>query len=310
MSASFSNLLPIGHFKLVYQVDGRYVNDHCIVRDRDGVFHLFYIDGIVGMGCYDLGNEVIIGHATSVDLYSWRTEEPALVADTSLPWEERGIFAPYVIEHHGRWYMFYSSHNLAKAQYMCLATSENLFAWRRYCSNPLFLPSLTWAYWASNEPCSCRDPHVIKHEQYGFIMYWVADMKHPRNHSCIAASVSSDLFHWQEVGPVLVRRWSYDEHYTTKTESPCVVGRGDRYVLFYRHGDGTKYCISDDPLDWHGRDSHLLCTSHASEVFEADGHWWITSCSRPPEDVEHKFDRTRGLYIASLEWCGDRPVVL
>jgi sucrose-6-phosphate hydrolase SacC (GH32 family) len=301
---------PVDNFQLVYQVAGRYVNDHCIVRDDTGFFHLFYTDGVVGMGCYDLGNEQVIGHATSRDLHSWRTEEPALISSPLLPWEERGIFAPYVIRVNEIWYMFYSSHNLAKAQYICLATSRDLYRWERYSGNPLFVPSASWAYWSEDEACSCRDPHVLPHPRFGFIMYWVADMKHPRDHSCIAASVSRDLVHWREIGPVLVRKWSFYESYTTKTESPCVIQRGDRYILFYRHGDGTKYCCSDDPLDWHGRDSSLLATCHASEIFEVDGQWWITHCSRPIDDLTHRFDRTCGLYLARLAWKGWRPVVL
>ena len=308
--------LPVGQFELVYEVEGRYVNDHCIVRDDGGTFHLFHIDGITGMGCYDLGNETVIGHATSDDLYHWQTQPPALEVgpgqpwEMARPWEERGIFAPYVIRYEGLWLMYYSSHSMAKAQYMNLATSTDLYHWDRHPINPLTLPSRSWAFWKDTEGCSCRDPHVIPHEEHGFIMYWVGDMKQPRDHSCIAASVSRDLKHWQEVGPVLEKRWSYDEYLTMKTESPCVLRFGDRYILFYRHGNGTKYCWSDDPLDWHGRDSYLLSTSHASEIFEADGQWWITSCSRPPDDVEHRFDRTKGLYIARLEWRGEQPVVV
>jgi hypothetical protein len=141
-------------------------------------------------------------------------------------------------------------------------------------------------------------------------MYWVADMKHPRDHSCIAASVSRDLYNWQEIGPVLVRRRSYDEYFTMKTESPCVLRFGDRYIMFFRHGNGTKYIWSDDPLDWHDRDAALLSTCHAAEIFEVDGEWWITNCSRPPDDIEHSADRSKGLYLARLVWNGTMPEVV
>lgn len=307
-----------GRFQKVFEVPGRYVNDHCLVR-LEGQFHLFYIDGEVGQGCYDPGNETIIGHATAADMLGpWEVQAPALVHDPSLPWEERGIFAPFVIAVGDRSYMFYSSHNLAGAQYMCLATSEDLVTWERHAANPLFVPSKSWAYWDEGAPTSCRDPHVVPHEAYGYIMYWVGDMNEPRDHSCIAASVSRDLVHWQEVGPVMIRHHSDLEMLTCKTESPCVIRRSmrwdggppeDLYFLFYRHGNGTKVCVSRDPLDFHGRDSVMFSTAHAAEIVEFDGQWTVTNCSRPPGDLAHKEDRRHGLWVARMEWQNGWPVV-
>ena len=294
----------LGKFDKVFEVEGRYVNDHCLIF-HEGLHHLYYIDGEVGKGCYDLGNEIMSGHATSPDLRNWTAQDPALVRDENLEWEERGIYAPYVIEHGGVFYMFYASHNLAKAQYMCLATSADLVNWTRHHRNPLFVPSGQWADWAEDKPCSCRDPHVVKHEDHGFIMYWVADMKQPPDHSCIAASVSKDLVFWQEIGPVLIRHHSDLELHTCKTESPCVVRLDDVQFLFYRHGAGTKVCSSNDPLDFHGRDSVLFSTAHAAEVFQHQGQWHVTSCSRPPEDVFHEQDRQHGLYLGKMTWTED-----
>ena len=72
-------------------------------------------------------------------------------------------------------------------------------------------------------------------------------------------------------------------------------------------GGAQEYVISDDPLDFQHHEAYFLATSHASEIFEWQGRWYITSCSRPVEDVEHKQDRTRGLYLAGMEWDGIRP---
>ena len=296
-------------FRKVYEIKGRYINDHCFISHCNEM-HLFYIDGETGKGCYDIGNEVIIGHAVSKDLISCEEKQPALVYDQSLYFEERGIFAPYVYEKEGRFYMFYSSHNLSKAQYMCLAFSDNLYDWQRYEKNPLFIPSSDWALWNESIPCSCRDPHIFYDEDKNkYISLWVADIKENKKLSCIAASVSKNLLSWQEAGPVLIRKHSFYESIICKTESPCLVKKNNLYYLFYRHGSGTKYCISDSYTDFTYCDSYYLGPSHASEIFLFNNQWYISSCSRLVSDLEHKTDRSTGLYLARLSWEGLHPEI-
>jgi len=294
-------------FREVFRDEGRYVNDHCFIAAGD-TLHLFYIDGEVGKGCYDLGNEVIIGHASSRNLADWVKHGPAIVYDTSLSHEERGIFAPYVIEKDGMYYMLYSSHNMKKAQYICLARSTDLFEWTRYGFNPVIVPEGGGFLWNADIPCSCRDPHIY-HENGTYYVYWVGDMADDSEKSCIALSVSDDLLHFRQVGPVLVKRHSFGEAYVMKTESPCVIRRHGRYYLFFRHGDGTKYCISDDLYDFNGCEVHLLGPSHASEIFEFRGRWYISSCSREPGDIRHLGDRTKGLYLAELDFDEVHPKI-
>lgn len=297
-------------FVSVYQSDGRYVNDHCFIFDGSN-WHCFYIDGTLGMGCYDEGNEIQIGHATSSDLSSWQYRGSALIRDIGLPHERRGIFAPYVVERDGEYLMYYASHNQECAQYMCLARSDDLFAWTRCEANPLFIPSAQWALWREDIPCSNRDAHVFfDANRSRYLLYWVADMKCRADLSCIAASESLDMVHWQELGPVLVRRHSAFESYTMKTESPCVVYRHGRYFLFYRHGDGTYYCMSDDPVDFTYSNSYYLGPCHAAEVFEHDGCWYVSSCSRDVCDLRHATDRSRGLYLACLVWEDIHPEIV
>ncbi|MFO7612506.1 MAG: family 43 glycosylhydrolase [Clostridia bacterium] len=297
-------------FQAVYEPEGRYVNDHCFVMNGD-TMHLFYIDGEIGKGCYDIGNETIIGHASSRDLMHWKQHPPALVYDQSLQHEKRGIFAPYVAKKEGMFHMFYSSHNMEKAQFICLAFSEDLFNWERSVGNPVLVPDKRQFLWDESIPCSCRDPHIHREEIDGiYYMYWVADMRSEDEHSCIAVAVSSDLKRFRRQKPVIVKRHSFDEAYTMKTESPCLIARHGLYYLFYRHGDGTKYCISDKPDDFKGRQSYLLGPSHAGEIFEFKGSWYISSCSREPNDLGHITDRTKGLYLARLSFESVHPKII
>jgi Beta-fructosidases (levanase/invertase) len=294
-------------FEKVFQTEGRYVNDHCFVCKGDEI-HLFYIDGEVGKGPYVLGNEITIGHAVSNDLHHWSECRPALVRDEMLDFEERGIFAPYIVKRKDLYYMYYSSHNIQGAQFMCLATSKDLFEWRRFSGKPLFYPSTTWAEWEENIPCSCRDPHIFYDEdQERYVMLWVADIKDQPFQSCIAASYSRDLIRWKEIGPILVRKHSRLECFTMKTESPCLIKKDGLFYLFYRHGNGTKYCISENYNDFTYGDSYYLGPCHASEIFNIDEEWYISSCSREVGDIFHNYDRTSGLWIAKLSWEGMHP---
>lgn len=292
-------------FRHVLHIEGRYINDHCIVRNGD-TYHLFYILGDVGKGCYTPGNEVVIGHSVSDDLASWRQVAHAVTIDRDHPWESAHVFAPYVIEASGRFYLFYSSDNPHGAQYINLAVSDDLMTWDRHPENPILTPP-GWALWDGAMPCSCRDPHVIAHADFGYLLYYVADLPEDPPQSCIAVARSLDLVHWDSAVPVLSRRHSSLEAFVCKTESPCVVARNGFYYLFYRHGNGTKFAISSTPLSWHGCDSYMLGPTHASEVAVFDNRWAVTSCSRPIEDVEHQYDRSAGLWIGSLRWNSDWP---
>lgn len=129
--------------------------------------------------------------------------------------------------------------------------------------------------------------------------------------SCVAAATSTDLIHWADRGPVLTRRRvGFDEFRYAHPESPCVVKHGDLYYLFWKGGSGTRYVISENPLDFEDRDEYGLISSHASKVFQFGDRWFITSCSRQIKDVTHSYsDRTRGLYLAEIIWGDFHPTV-
>jgi hypothetical protein len=124
----------------------------------------------------------------------------------------------------------------------------------------------------------------------------------------VAASVSDDLIHWQEVGPVYVRQ-AWDEDPTRALESPCVVYKDDRYFLFFKHGWGTHFVVSQTPWDFRQHASYQLGACHAAEIFQWQGQWWVTHCSGDPDDYLYReSNRTRGLFMGHLEWpTGEHP---
>ena len=299
-------------FQLVYDTGRRYVNDHCFA-ERNGRLHLFHIVGPLGKGCYDAGSEVSFGHASSADLRNWQTSEDVLSVDPRSPFERDHIFAPHVAERGGVYFMFYAGIDVAsRRESMCLATSGDLSSWAKHPFNPVFRPSRHWAEYAASPGIwgCCRDPHVLAHPRYGYILYYVAWMKGTGGRLvAIGSAVSEDLYTWQDTGPVMVRAMAADGG-TASMESPCVVARDGTYYLFYKHRDGTRLVVSDDPFQFTDREDEWFSCAHAAEVFEVAGRWYISSCAREPTDLYHeRSDRTKGLYLASLEWQGDRPVI-
>lgn len=297
-----------GCFRLVYDIKPRYVNDHCFI-EAGGRLHLFHITGSAGGGPYDSGNEVTFGHAVTTDLLNWHALPDVLSVDPVSSFEPHHIFAPYVIRHQDRFYLFYAGINqVIQAEAMCLAVSDDLVSWHKHPFNPVFRPSYVWAEYnpGSGVWACCRDPHVIAHPQYGFILYYVSWIKNTRgNMAAIGAAISDNLVTWQDVGPVLVRERAWD-HSTTSMESPCVVERDDQFYMFYKHRDETRLLISPDPLHFTDCQDKWFSPAHAAEVFSYHGGWYISSCSRDLLDVRHTWsDRTRGLYLASFVWADE-----
>jgi hypothetical protein len=90
-----------------------------------------------------------------------------------------------------------------------MATSDDLVPWQRTSHPVASTPDTSWAaYHQSGIPVACRDPHVIRHPQYGFILYYASQMRNDSGtgvRGCIAAATSSDLIHWVNHGHLLLR---------------------------------------------------------------------------------------------------------
>ena len=328
--------VELGVFREVLSIPGRYLNDHCLIR-HDGLWHMF---GITGSVEDPTKRETSFAHATSPDLECWKVRPDPLKATAAWP-ENLGIIAPYVIEHRGRFFMYYSGVDQWTIQRLCLATSHDLVTWDRYPANPIIVPSLSWSKWPGyglptphelgltesdisgpgrriyarqfgGTYGGCRDPHVLHLNDGTFVIYWVSRLQeqHGHNRVCVAASISPDLIHWQEVGPIFsAEAWPFDEEPTLEVESPCVIPKDGRYWLFFKHGWWTHYVSSPSPLDFSGQPVSRLGFVHAAEVFLWRDTWWITHCSGDPVDFRYrKSNRTRGLYLGKLDWPhGGKP---
>ena len=317
-------------FRYVFDIPNEYINDHCLVYDGR-LWHLYFIEGFQSTTdvWYRDSNETLIGHATSRDLLDWKLESPALRTGPTGSLDEGHVIAPNVIERDGLYYMFYGGKEGHVAyrggEHMLLATSTDLYNWNRYSASPIHRPDTSWAWYrpagylgSSGGPVSFRDAHLLADSAYGYILYYVAQLRrnpakgtYDGDYSCIAAATSRDLVHWVDRGPLVVRKsLGTEANDRAHPESPCVIKREGIYYLFWTSGNGTRYVFGNDPLHFFDEGETFLATSHASEIFEWKGRWYITSCSRAVNDILHKYsDRTRGLFLAAIKWDGTRPYV-
>jgi hypothetical protein len=323
-------LFSVGEFKRIYdpsvgESEPWYVNDHTIVRDLRGTWHLIGIthaqlnippleryftaersiapDEVAalrrqlresaaaakrdGRPWFDAHAEKQLAHAVAPSLTTaqWRKQPFALVADQS----ESVLWAPHVICHENRYYMFYAAGSeRGDGDFrMHLATSADMSAWSRHPGNPLFVDGF-----------EARDPMVLRVGSQ-WVMYYTATNPPSGGNHVVAYRTSSDLTTWSGRNLAFV-----DPRQGTgagPTESPFVVQRGDNFYLFLsmRHDyipgyyADTEVFRSRDPFQWRPSDIVGRFDGHASEVVrDVDGRWYVSHCGW----------YQGGVYLAPLIW--------
>lgn len=236
------------------------VNDHCIVRADDGWHYFFvYME-------YEKGETIVapqsskLGHAFSEDLYTWRS---CLVALEPCPgtWESKSVWAPHVIWKDPYWYMAYAGVDDNDIQRLGIVRSKDLYQWERFLDRCV-LDASDFAWFDQNAPNSyiydCRDPYMMPYQDH-YLMYYTA--RADDDHPCIAAARSSDMAHWEDLGPVIrMIYYQPDGQGRTPLESCCVFERRGLWYLVYQLR-GIRYHISKDPLNWHDTSAHTFSTN-------------------------------------------------
>ncbi len=277
-----------------------YVNDHTFIRDRDGTWHLI---GITHTEPFKPFDEVDLCHATAPSLHGPWTKQPAcMTADAA--WGEKHLWAPHVIEHDDRYWMFVCGGSLeGQDKYRIhLATSDDCFTWTRHPRNPLLIDGY-----------EARDPMVLRLEDR-WVMYYTGNAKPEGGHHCVLAAESDDLVHWS--GRTVVYEDELVGTGAGPCESPFVVSRNDTWHLFIGPADSaeamrqqaageridwptvyssTLVLASDDPLHFERADQVGYISSHAAEVIvDEDGNDWLSHCGWGQG----------GVYLAPLRFDG------
>lgn len=212
--------------------------------ESGGVYHLFYLSSPPGTLDYPERVRTSWQHSTTADLQSWTPLPPALEPGPDGGVDSGGIWTGSVVEHDGRFWLFYTAHDptAANPQTICLATSTDLVHFERHLGNPLLTPV------DSCEPVDWRDPYVFFNADEGVWWMLIAarSARGPRwRRGVIMLATSSDLEHWTvEPEPL------YDPGTTFCPECPELWSMGERWYLVYSRFSedvGTVYRVADSP---------------------------------------------------------------
>jgi arabinan endo-1,5-alpha-L-arabinosidase len=174
--------------------------------------HLF---GITHREPADPDHEVFLLHAIAAELKGpWKKLAPVMHVDAAQG--ETIVWAPHVIEHAGRYWMFYCAGGKDHtAFHIHLATSPDLMTWTRHPDNPMVVDGY-----------DARDPMVVRIGDQ-WILYYCATGKPEGGHHVVKAATSDDLIHWSR--PRVVFQSPEVGTFGGPTESPFVVAAKGRY---------------------------------------------------------------------------------
>ncbi len=189
---------------------------------------VFWYSGLYYIASIYLGEDGIedrFAYASSPDLCQWNDLGGILRERPSGDWDEFRIWAPYVYEEEGVYYMFYTGVTHAIAQSIMLATSTNPAdpgSWER--QGVVLQPSHAGSVWGGVDTWSdCRDPTVMKLGDLYYLYYTGQDTDGGIVGLATAPSLSGPWIDW---GTIMTAPASMPE-------SPTVAFYDSFYYLFY-----------------------------------------------------------------------------
>ncbi len=201
------------------------------VAHREGRFHFFYIERRLQEGTlFYPGHEIFFGHASTADFIQWQVHDPVMLVRPGT-WEEAHVWAPCILSRGSEYVMAYTGVNRQISQNIGLATSTDLFQWKRWDTNPISpCKDRPWAHWREDAISSCRDPTLLEHGG----RYWMIYTANTREGaSCIAMASSRDLRQWEDCGPICV---GPSTGYEARLEGGHPQGSLESANLLYKRG--------------------------------------------------------------------------
>ncbi len=237
MRAEYYRHPKIDILKTGFRPIGGKVADFAVAELR-GRYHFFYIERRLQEGTpFYPGHEIYFGHASTPDFFNWEVHEPVMIVRPD-SWEESHVWAPFILKRGDEYVMVYTGVNRHISQNIGLASSADLFTWKRWDSNPISpCKDRPWAYWHEDRISSCRDPQIVEHDGQ-FWMIYTANTK--TGASCIALCSTRDLKTWEDHGPILTGPTSGYEpkleggHKQGSLESAYLLNRKGKWYLLVK----------------------------------------------------------------------------
>jgi sucrose-6-phosphate hydrolase SacC (GH32 family) len=258
-------LLEVGKFRTFFAATEPWcINDHTLVQDREGKWHLFGITHEKPFN-FDKDPATRLAHATAYSLLqdTWQAQPPAITADWE-KYQEWLLWAPHVVRHNNVYHMFVCTGDDDSHNYRIgLLTSPDLKTWTRHPDNPLLIDGFDG-----------RDPMVI-HVENQWVLYYTATSTPEGGNHIVVSLTSDDLAHWSNRKVVFVH--PHAGTFGGPTESPFVVRRGRHYYLFACDNLFTDVYLSRDPFRWEYDQKVARFEGHACEVVRDErGRWFVT----------------------------------
>lgn len=222
--------------------------------DRD---HFFYIERRLAEGTpFYPGHEIYFGHASTGDFFEWEVHDPVMLVRPGT-WEEAHVWAPFILKEKDEYIMAYTGLNRHLSQDIGLASSRDLFEWKRWESNPISpCRGAAWAAWWTNDIASCRDPHLLRHDGRVWMVYTANTRE---GATCLAMASTEDWRSWRDHGPILVGpSGGYEPnlhggHPQGSLESANLSRRHGRWVLIFNAAIRDKgrgcWIVQSDRMD-------------------------------------------------------------
>lgn len=219
----------------------------------------------------------------------WKPIGIAMMADSRLGEREGGLQAPHVVEHNGKYHMFYGDW-----EHICHAVSDDGVTFERVVQ-----PNGKTGLFAERKNANTRDIMMLDIDGV-WHGYYTA---HPNNQGAVFVRTTTDFKSW---GPSV--NASYGGEAGTNafgSECPFVVERDGRFYLFRTQKYGpesiTRVYVSDDPKMFGiNQDHRHLVTSlpvGAPEIVTHEGQDYIVATNLD----------LKGLRIAKLKWVEQKP---
>ena len=231
---------------------------------------VFFYDGHYYLVSNFIPGEKKFAYARSVDLCTW--EEMSTILGTRTPgtWDEAAVWAPYVWEENGLYFMIYTGVTKNITQSIMLATSTDPSdpgSWQTH--GMIFQPSHEGMVWEAGKWADCRDPTVLKIGDTYHLYYTGSDTGGGIVGMATAKSPFGPWVDWGAIIPPLPNK--------EMPESSTIAYVEGHFYLFYHHtSQGGVYRIGPSQAGpWLPESAFKPGWAH--EVWQAPNDQWYTS---------------------------------
>jgi hypothetical protein len=230
---------------------------------------IFWHDGYYYIVSIFLPPEDRFAYGRSSNFCDWEVLSPILTERIPGAWDEMSIWAPFVYEEDGTFYMFYTGVTPDFTQSIMLATTTNPAdpqSWQP--QGMIFQPYHGGMIWEAGSLADCRDPTVYKEGDVYFLHYTGRD----EGGGIVGLAISnSPGGTWIDRGAII------PPEPNAMLESPTIVQSDSTYYLFYNHNlQGEKFRLGPQPYGPWG-EPRTFFPGWAHEVWQDVHHNWHTS---------------------------------